>query len=203
MRVRITTRPAVVHETPGLTSPVLTQVEVGTEVQLGGTKKVDGVEWVAAVLPGGQRGFIQGDTPVKSIKHAVLLENGTNVFAAPSEQSTVLTRLARNASFDILGVAEQDGIQFVEVRAGGGITGFIPSKTKVKTIAESAVPTRASAKRNMVVGALWCVGGIVLTTVTYSSVAGNGGTYFVAWGPVIFGGWQLLKGIRQYTTTKD
>ena len=73
----------------------------------------------------------------------------------------------------------------------------------MKTITEAAVPTRASAKRNMVVGALWCAGGIVLTTMTYASVADRGGTYFVAWGPVIFGGWQLIKGIHQYTTTQD
>ncbi len=203
MRARITSRSAVVYGAPGLTSPVVGQVEVGTEVQLGGTKKADGMEWVAAVLPGGQRGFILGDTPVKVIKHAVLLENGTNVYAAASEQSTVMTRLAKNAKFDILGVVEQDGIAFVEVRDSAGITGFIGGKTKVKTIAEPAVPTRASAKRNMVVGTLWCVGGLVLTMVTYSSVAERGGTYFVAWGPVIFGGWQLLKGIRQYMTTTD
>ena len=50
------------------------------------------------------------------------------------------------------------------------------------------------AKKDVLYGALWCVGGIVVTAVTYSSASG-GGTYVVAWGAIIFGAVQLIKGV--------
>jgi hypothetical protein len=52
------------------------------------------------------------------------------------------------------------------------------------------------AKRNMTVGGLWCGGGIAVTAFTYASASG-GGTYVVAWGAIIFGGYQFLKGLTQ------
>ncbi len=35
-------------------------------------------------------------------------------------------------------------------------------------------------RKNMLFGALWCIGGTVVTVATYSA-AGGGGTYVVAW----------------------
>ena len=65
-------------------------------------------------------------------------------------------------------------------------------------------PTPAGAKnpadeavRNVIVGALWCIGGIVVTAVTYNAVKDTGGTYFVAYGAILFGGVQFLKGLFQ------
>jgi hypothetical protein len=49
---------------------------------------------------------------------------------------------------------------------------------------------------NMFVGALWCIGGIVVTAVTYSA-AQEGGTFVIAWGAIVFGAWQFLKGFVQ------
>jgi hypothetical protein len=48
---------------------------------------------------------------------------------------------------------------------------------------------------DMLIGALWCIGGIVFTAVTYNAVKETGGTYFVAWGAIVYGGWQFLKGL--------
>lgn len=59
---------------------------------------------------------------------------------------------------------------------------------------------RAVAVRNMVVGGLWCVGGIVVTAVSYSS-AEPGGTYIITWGAVLFGAIQFLKGFFQLLRT--
>jgi hypothetical protein len=47
-----------------------------------------------------------------------------------------------------------------------------------------------------VFGAIWCVGGIAVTALTYQMASG-GGTFFVAWGAVLFGGIQCLKGLGQ------
>jgi SOS response regulatory protein OraA/RecX len=57
---------------------------------------------------------------------------------------------------------------------------------------------RAAGKRNMTHGALWCIGGIVVTGVTYIVAASSGGgTYFIAWGAIVFGALQFLRGFVQ------
>lgn len=50
---------------------------------------------------------------------------------------------------------------------------------------------------NMLFGALWCIGGIVFTAVSYDMVQESVGTYFIAFGAIIYGGWQFLKGLFQ------
>ncbi len=51
-------------------------------------------------------------------------------------------------------------------------------------------------RKNMLHGALWCIGGIVVTAVTYSAARG-GGTYVVTWGAIIFGAVQFFRGVGQ------
>jgi hypothetical protein len=55
---------------------------------------------------------------------------------------------------------------------------------------------RAKAKRNMIVGGLWCVGGTIVTVLTYAA-AQEGGTYTIAWGAIIFGGIQFFRGLAE------
>lgn len=55
---------------------------------------------------------------------------------------------------------------------------------------------REAGNKNMLYGALWCVGGLLVTILTYSA-ASDGGTYVVAWGAVIFGAIQFFKGVFQ------
>lgn len=50
-----------------------------------------------------------------------------------------------------------------------------------------------SAKRNMMLGLLWFVGGSVVTAVTYSATR-NGGTYVLCWGAIVFGLLQFIGG---------
>ena len=46
-------------------------------------------------------------------------------------------------------------------------------------------------------GGLWFAGGALVTAVTY---AFSQGTYFLAWGPLLFGGFQLVRGLLRYLT---
>ena len=55
---------------------------------------------------------------------------------------------------------------------------------------------KEAGNKNMMYGALWCVGGILVTVLTYSA-ASDGGTYVIAWGAVIFGAIQFFKGLYQ------
>jgi DnaJ-like protein len=44
-------------------------------------------------------------------------------------------------------------------------------------------------------GGLWFAGGALVTAATY---AFSEGTYFLAWGPLLFGGFQLVRGLIKY-----
>jgi hypothetical protein len=57
---------------------------------------------------------------------------------------------------------------------------------------------REAAQKNMLHGALWCIGGLVVTVATYRMASGLGSSRFViALGAVLFGGVQFVRGLRQ------
>lgn len=51
------------------------------------------------------------------------------------------------------------------------------------------------ANKDMLYGALWCIGGILVTAITYSAASSSGGTYVVTWGAIIFGAIQFFRGV--------
>jgi hypothetical protein len=55
-----------------------------------------------------------------------------------------------------------------------------------------------AAQKNMLYGAVWCIGGIVVTALTYAAASGGGGgSYVVAWGAIVFGAVQFFRGLGQ------
>jgi hypothetical protein len=50
-------------------------------------------------------------------------------------------------------------------------------------------------KRAIALGAIWFVAGLLITVVTYAQAQG-GGVYFVAWGPMLYGVYRVVSGIR-------
>jgi hypothetical protein len=56
---------------------------------------------------------------------------------------------------------------------------------------------REAGTRNALVGAAFCIGGIAVTALTYQMASGGGGTFIVAWGAILFGGIQFIKGLGQ------
>ena len=55
---------------------------------------------------------------------------------------------------------------------------------------------KKAGRSNMLFGALWCIGGIIATVMSYNAASG-GGTYVVAWGAVLYGAVQFIKGVGQ------
>lgn len=47
-------------------------------------------------------------------------------------------------------------------------------------------------------GGLWFLGGSLVTGGTYYLASEQGGSYFMTWGAIIFGGFQFLQGAYQY-----
>lgn len=60
---------------------------------------------------------------------------------------------------------------------------------------ESAAYSTAG-KQNMIFGALWFFGGVAVTVFTKMG-AGAGGVYIVAWGAIVFGAVQFIRGAVQ------
>jgi hypothetical protein len=57
---------------------------------------------------------------------------------------------------------------------------------------------RAAGLKSAGFGLLWCIGGIVVTALTYAAASG-GGTFIVAWGAVLFGAIQAVRGLIHST----
>ena len=60
-------------------------------------------------------------------------------------------------------------------------------------------PTTGEAStggRDMLIGGLWIAGGLVITIGTYA-MASNGGTYFITYGPIIYGVIRFFKGVAK------
>ena len=55
----------------------------------------------------------------------------------------------------------------------------------------------AAGKKEMLYGALWCIGGTAVTAVTYS-LASKGGPFIIAFGAIIFGAIQFFRGLVQW-----
>lgn len=53
------------------------------------------------------------------------------------------------------------------------------------------------ANNNMLYGALWCSGGLLITFLTYTSASKGGGSYVITWGAIIWGILQFVKGLYQ------
>lgn len=57
---------------------------------------------------------------------------------------------------------------------------------------------KEAGQKNMLFGALWCIGGIAVTALTYQAAAGGGGgKYIIAWGAIVFGAIQFIRGLAQ------
>ncbi len=55
------------------------------------------------------------------------------------------------------------------------------------------------AQRDMLIGAGFCIVGLIITIATYAAAASSrsGGTYVVAWGAIIFGALQFFRGLAR------
>ena len=62
---------------------------------------------------------------------------------------------------------------------------------------------RSAAKRTMIDGVLWALGGILVTIITLLIAQDRGGTYFIAWGPALFGGLQFFRSLSQYLRSRE
>jgi hypothetical protein len=118
---------------------------------------------------------------------AKLLEEGT----PPAEVRRRLLELGldeKTASTfltDLIQAREGVRAEFVgHGRAGGSLTEC------------EAQALREAGNKNMLYGALWFFGGLIVTLLTFTAAQG-GGRYVIAWGAVVFGAIQFMRGYSQ------
>ena len=58
-------------------------------------------------------------------------------------------------------------------------------------------------KKHMIYGILWCIGGTLVTAITYSAASERGGTYVIAYGAVVFGAIDFFRGLFGWLKYKN
>lgn len=197
MMARLVDAQATLYAEPHRTSAAIADLPSGEELWITDQLTSEGETWVAVALPDERDGYLPSGTRIERCP-VVELAADAALRAEPSEDSAVLVTYGLGASLWVLGEVVRDERTWLKVSDSDGRIGFIPMETQLEdTSAESAAQAvMARGKRNMVVGGLWCGGGLVVTLYTYAAVSG-GGTYVVAWGAILFGGIQFLKGMVQ------
>jgi hypothetical protein len=197
MTARIVNRPAKFYQTPDVHSSPLTELKVGTEVELGRIKKKGGKTWVAVSLKDGQKGYLPGDTEIFQIRLVQLREAGVEIHSEPSASSPIQSTGDRTTRLYLTDLLSRQSKNWVEVRDMDGNVGYIDSQTRIKTLTEK---TRALGKKNMLYGGLWFVGGITGMIILFTGKVTGGSIFFITLGVVLFGIITFVQGLYQYYT---
>jgi hypothetical protein len=116
---------------------------------------------------------------------------GPTMSAVQTDEQTV------QAIFDHAVSLVRDGKSKAEVREDLVSHGL--SEANARLVSERVFELRAQARRQaggaaMLQGALWCVGGLAVTGITFAMASG-GGMYVVAYGAVIYGAIHFVRGL--------
>jgi len=79
-----------------------------------------------------------------------------------------------------------------DARAGRGQEERAPYRAAGREPREDA-PVPVRRPRSRAVGYFWIVGGLALTLATYALSSSSGGTYVVAFGPMIYGAFLVMR----------
>jgi hypothetical protein len=178
-----------VYEEPDPAAASITQLLEGQEFEVTGTTTQNGQNWARVALADGRQGYVPGNTKIFQLREMRLAED-VSIYSEPSAHAQLLGQYPRGTLVLVLDKADQF---WIKVRTAEGVEGFIPQGSSMEDPRRAAA-VAAAARRNMWVGGAWCAGGIAVTAYTYSAASG-GGIYVVAWGAIVFGGWQFVKGL--------
>jgi hypothetical protein len=181
--------PVTVLDRPDTAGTPIGTVTEGDVVSL--SPSVVGEEWV--VIPRGQRnGFIQGLSRLQVVTQLVLVDRMALALAEPHRGAEVSIRLKAGQMLYLVERVPGDGGDWLHIRSGPIGDGYLPPIVRVRERTESASAQRADS--DLLYGSLLLVGGLALTIGTYFFTF-NGGFYFFAGGPIIFGVYRLFRGL--------
>lgn len=182
---RVTDPRGVVYRDMDTQSPAVAQLVSGVEVSIGRSTKKKGKEWVEIKTGDGRHGYMLGDTKIYAFTKVSLLDKEVIAYEQPSSLSAQKLRYKKGAVFHIIDNVKGNS-DWVRIRDLSGNEGFINSKTRIRSLTPDK--DEGDGKGDMIVGGIFCIGGILLTATTY----------FIFWGAIIFGGYQFFKGLFRY-----
>jgi hypothetical protein len=189
VKVRLLDAQAPLHEEQDPAAVPIAQLLEGQEFEVSGTMTQNGQKWARVALADGRQGYVPGATKIYQLREMRLTQD-VSIYSEPSAHAHQLGQYPRGT---LLLVLDKDDPFWIKVRTAEGVEGFIPQGSRMEDPRRAAA-VAAVARRNMWVGGAWCARGIAVTAYTYSAASGSG-TYVVAWGAIVFGGWQFLKGL--------
>lgn len=166
------------------------EIPAGEEIAIAAISKNG--KWLNIIASDGRRGFISKSSRLFILREVALRQNHVNVMERPDENAAVKLSILKGDTFTMHNVVENAGQKWVEVKYVGDETGFIPGSTKIKGLIN-----KEAAYKNMGIGGLICLVGIIITVTSYNSVSQTGGSYIVAWGAIVFGAIRFFRGVMQ------
>ena len=125
--------PTTIYSKPDFNSAPIAELVRGNAIELGVLKNVDGKEWMTVILPSSQWGYTPIETKLLLSKQLSLFEKEVVVYAEPSNQSAVITRMKKNALYHTIPSGSQDA-RWVKIRDSVGNEGFIDGQTRAREV---------------------------------------------------------------------
>lgn len=193
-KARIIDQAVIFYSDMDIKLPQKGLIPVGEVLDLGKVKRRHGKTWVKATRPDGTTGFILGDSHVFLLRR-VEVDRPADLYDKVGEDKQVIHQYKKRDRLVMQDVVREGDIGWVKVEDTDGRKGFISGKTRIRVVPDDL---EAAGKKNMLIGAVWVVGGLALTILTLTTSAQTGATYIIAWGAVIFGAIQVAQGLMQF-----
>lgn len=196
MRASLGDESARVWQEPNAESISMTTIRKGEEFEIGKVIRKKKEVWVTVTLDNGVTGYISGDTHIFGIQKVEAVGNDLELYQEPDETSTVLTTIPKKTLFTVRGVETVNETNWYRAETDEGVLGYIKSGARLR--AKPQV-TRESARKMMITGAFFAIGGAVLYFVFPSNPEAAGGdTSFISLGLILLGLFQVFQGFIQY-----
>ena len=196
MRASLGDDSARVWQEPNAESISMTSIHKGEEFEVGKVIRKKKEVWVTVTLDSGVVGYISGDTHIFAIQKVEAVGNDLELYKEPDDTSPVLATIPKKTLFTVRGVENVNDVNWYHAEDEEGNKGYI--KTGVRLRAKPQI-TRESARKMMITGALFAVGGAVLYFVFPSNPEAAGGdTSFISLGLILLGLFQVFQGFMQY-----
>ncbi len=196
MRASLGDDSARVWQEPNAESISMTSIHKGEEFEVGKVIRKKKEVWVTVTLDSGVIGYISGDTHIFAIQKVEAVGNDLELYKEPDDTSPVLATIPKKTLFTVRGVENVNDTNWYRAEDEEGNKGYI--KTGARLRAKPQI-TRESARKMMITGALFAVGGAVLYFVFPSNPEAAGGdTSFISLGLILLGLFQVFQGFMQY-----
>lgn len=189
----------VVQE-PTSESLSLTSLRKGDEVEVGKVIRKGKEVWVTVTLANGATGFIAGNTTIFQVKKVESAANELEVHESPADDSAVISTIPKRTAFIVRGFEKTEGDEWYQTEDAQGVRGYIKAGPKLRIVPEV---TRSSARRMMITGGVFALGGVILYVIGLNQQPTTGGdANFITIGLILLGLFQVFQGYMQHRQAK-